>query len=529
MTATGTNQLEASGTLSGHPVAELLVEISQAMLDGSLRLAREGRKAILYFRSGRVVHAASNSKAHRLFHLLLQKQLIAAAQVSKFPNFANDVEFARHLLASGAVSQGTIDDATREQVRLVLEDALAWPDGEWTFSPLVRAKDDISCDIDVAAMLFHHARGVARQRLLANFTSHEDSFALAPPPDDLPPLQMHESFVLAHFGSDPLTLADLHTMCQMPDEGLMQALYTLWLGGLIVRRSWASPAFPPDLIDAIIGAKVEKTRRPEPSAVRLPERPAAAPEPEADDSAPQPEEAKPADAPAMTLDEYLDQVENGIGFYGVLGIDDTADNAEVKGAYFALAKLFHPDRFHREPAGKLKRIQSAFTAVARAYEVLRSPESRASYNEKYRAEVAGRAKRVAEGKTETVTDPNERNAELGLENFEEGMRYLNAEEYEQAAACFGRAVVYSPNNAVFQAHLGKALSFTDDKYRHKAEQAMQTAVRLDPTDFKLRMILVDFYVDYNMTKRAEGELTRYLSLVPDDKEAQRMLEKIKGT
>lgn len=525
-TAAAPNQLERSGSLSEHSLPELLVEISQAMFDGSLRLGREGRKAILYFRCGHVVHAATNSKTLRLFHLLLQNQLITPAIVSRFPNFANDVEFARYLTASGAVSQGSIDEATREQVRQTLEDALAWTEGGWTFSPLVRARDDISCDIDVAEMMVRHARETDKLRLAAAFKNPAETFAMAPPPEELPALQMHESFVLAHFGSDPLSLADLRTLCQMPDDGLLQALYTLWIAGLIVRRDWNS-AFDAEAVDNILAARVEKAKRPEPVAVRLPERPA--PQEDAEEPAEQKEEQKPeTESPPMTIEEYLDQVENGVGHYGILGIDDTADNDVVKAAYFALAKQFHPDRFHREAPATLKRIQSAFTAVAHAYEVLRSPQSRAAYTDKYRAEVATRAKRAAEGKSETAADPTERNAELGLENFEEGMRYLAAEEFEQAAACFGRSVVYSPNNALFQAHLGKALSFTDDRYRHKAETAFQTAVRLDPSNFKIRRMLVEFYVDYDMHKRAEGELTRYLSLVPDDKEAQAMLDKVKS-
>ena len=113
MTTSNSNQLERSGSLSDHSLAELIVEISQAMLDGSLRLGRDGRKAIVYFRAGQVVHAATNSKSLRLFALLLQRQLVTPAVVSKFPAFANDVEFAKYLTAAGAVSQNAIDEVTR--------------------------------------------------------------------------------------------------------------------------------------------------------------------------------------------------------------------------------------------------------------------------------------------------------------------------------------------------------------------------------------------------------------------------------
>ena len=49
------NNLELNGNLHDHPLAELLVEISQACLNGSLRLASDEHKAIIYFDAGDVV------------------------------------------------------------------------------------------------------------------------------------------------------------------------------------------------------------------------------------------------------------------------------------------------------------------------------------------------------------------------------------------------------------------------------------------------------------------------------------------
>jgi len=59
---TSPNNLEIYGSLSEHPLAELLVEIRQIRLNGSLRLDNGKQKAIIYFDAGDVVFAVSNSR-----------------------------------------------------------------------------------------------------------------------------------------------------------------------------------------------------------------------------------------------------------------------------------------------------------------------------------------------------------------------------------------------------------------------------------------------------------------------------------
>lgn len=58
---------------------------------------------------------------------------------------------------------------------------------------------------------------------------------------------------------------------------------------------------------------------------------------------------------------------------------------------------------------------------------------------------------------------------------------------------------------------------------------MQAAIKLDPNNSTYRIILAEFFIHYNLVKRAEGELNRLLALFPDNKEARDMLAKLKGT
>ena len=58
--------------------------------------------------------------------------------------------------------------------------------------------------------------------------------------------------------------------------------------------------------------------------------------------------------------------------YAALGIDPTADPEVITAAYRALAKKFHPDT--GAAAGTASPIR--FDEIQKAYEVLRTPESR---------------------------------------------------------------------------------------------------------------------------------------------------------
>jgi len=74
------------GNFTSYPFAELMVEIHQTGLSGSLRASFENRKAIFYFRGGRVVYAVTNSKSLKLFNLLLKRKKSTARLLPSFLN-----------------------------------------------------------------------------------------------------------------------------------------------------------------------------------------------------------------------------------------------------------------------------------------------------------------------------------------------------------------------------------------------------------------------------------------------------------
>lgn len=507
------NTLDVKGTFTANPLAELLIEIDHAKLSGSLRMSNKDQKSILYFDEGNVIFGVSNSKSHRLFNVMLQNKRIEKDVVVKHTNFANDLEFAQSLKKNGT-SEDEINSAFSLQIDAIAVDALSWPDGEWHFSPLARLRSDIRFETNVARVLISYARCIPLEIVVNRFRSVQEAFSLIPDNKQTSDLQSHESYLLSVFENAPLTIEQLRTKCSLPEGGLLQALYVLWLGGALHRVDWNS-AFSTAKVNEILNARIVRVKAAENLAVVK------------DAETPQQVLEEPAAPKAaeltIPLEEYLQRVEGAKTHYDTLGVDNDADIAAIKQMYFGLAKLFHPDKFHRESPTKQKRIQTAFTELSHAYETLKSTVAREEYNFKMRKEMEEREKRLAAGIAED--EVKDVRGETALQSFEQALVLLNDEEYDQASVLLGRAVHYSPENAQFHAYYGQALSYLGGN-EHKAEGEFQRAIKLDPKNPKIRMMLIDFFIDMNQTKRAVGELNRFLELVPGNKDALQRLQKL---
>src|SRR5687768_15767079 len=253
------NTLDLKGNFQTHPFAELLVEIIHAKLSGSLRLTHKSHKAIIYFRGGSVVYAVSNGRAQRLFSVLLDRKKIDQKTLARFPNLANDIELATALEEKRIFTREEISDFVRIQIESIIIDALTWPHGDWLFSPLTRLREDLIYDTDVFRVLIEYGRCLPSQTVYQRFRSVQEVFFQAPKPATSAVLQPHESYALDQFRDRQLTIEELRPLCSLPESAMLQALYVLWLGGLLVRRDW-NAAFSATKIGEILTAKVSLVR-----------------------------------------------------------------------------------------------------------------------------------------------------------------------------------------------------------------------------------------------------------------------------
>lgn len=511
------NNLELQGNFQLHTPAEVLCEIRQARLDGSLRLSRAEHKTIIYFRSGTIIFAVSNARSTRLFEILFKRNRILKQTLADFPNFANDQAFADFLVERKIILREEINSLNVTQIEEILRTIIGWNAGEWTFSPLVRLREGVNFDVDPAKILLAYAKTLAPEFIVGKLVNRCEIFRAEFSAASDAPISPPEAFILSRFDGASLHLSEIIQLGVLPEAETLKTVYALWLGGFLARQN-PFAAFSTKKIEEILAARI--------SLVKEADRPAAAPVAKISLDVEIIEDTEPE--AELTLEEYLERVENAENFYEVLGIEAKSLQDEIKPAYFNLAKRFHPDIFHNETDESLaRRVQEAFTKLAQAYENLKVKENRETYDFKIRKELAELEKRRETlDKTDAgdlIVNPEENRQ--AIENFEKGFSYLMEENYQDAVPLLARAVHFSPQTARFHAYYGKSLSVLE-KYRHKAETELQTAIKLDPQNLTFRVMLAEFFIQYNLLKRAEGELTRLLAIAPDHKEARLLLDSL---
>ena len=516
------NNLDTIGTLQINPLAELLAEIAQNQLNGSLRVANVAQKTAVYFDAGEVVFAVSNARQHRLFETLLEDGTVAREQLTAITDFANDLALKESLIAGKILPKEDINLLFSRQISKILQSALMWQTGEWTFSPLVRIKGDMRYPVSWRNLLVGHARELPAEEITRKFNNPQECFsAKSAFPADVN-LSPPESFVYSRFENQPLAIEAIQTLSGLPETETRRILYALWLGGLIIRENW-SAAFSERKISAILSARLSLKKDAAPVATQQTEPKAELPAVEAETIEPTQQAAPVEDQ--ISLDEYLKRVEQAANFYEVFALPPKAAASEVKQTYFALAKRFHPDLFYKEAdAELLRRVQHAFTELAHAYDTLKTESSREVYDFKMRKELA-----EVEFMRETETTPEavnqQKQIEQAAESFEHGFSLLMDENHETAVVHLARAVHFAKDNARYRAYYGKALA-ANDKKRHQAEAELQAAVRLDNQNADYRIMLAEFFLQVGLRKRAEGELNRLLTIFPSHREAKTLLDSL---
>ncbi|HYP01654.1 MAG TPA: DUF4388 domain-containing protein [Pyrinomonadaceae bacterium] len=504
-----------NGHLREHPLAELIREITVAKLSGALRLARERVQAVVYAEAGEIVFARSNLRVHRLAVCLhrwgvLEEDKLAAL----LTEYMSDAEAGAALLDSGALSKDSLAKLLARQATDVLRPLLLWTEGEWSFDPRARLAEDVRCKLELRQLLFEAARQLPVEFVAARLA---DDTEMISPVRELPAdlqLQALEGFVLSRVES-PLALGELLAVSSLPEEQARSCVYTLALGGFIARAAWPaafsthSPAqmrtadtvAAPDA--ATMPAAVEKA---EPGAARAD----APPDPRAE------------------IDALFALVYEA-DYYQILGVERSADSAECKRAYYALAKRFHPDRFQRDADDALRpQIEGAFMKITQAYETLRDPRARAAYEIKLGAQMVtpGSSQASGHGGASSRSPANLSREQRAAESFTQGVAALKQNNLSSAVTLLGEAARLAPQQARYHAFYGSALA-RDVRTRHQAEAELQTAIKLDANDPAYHIMLAELLRTLGQLLRAERELERALALDPNHEAARRMFNQLR--
>jgi curved DNA-binding protein CbpA len=317
-----------------------------------------------------------------------------------------------------------------------------------------------------------------------------------------------EAFVLTR-ASGGVSLDELTALSGLPEAEALRTIYALSLSGQLQRSDWPSALNA----EAARAAKTPGQRAED--RVPGPEPPAAT----------GPEEAEPAD-----IDALFTRLAAARDYYEVLDVGRAATSDEIKSAYHALARVFHPDRFHQREAALRHEIESAFARIARAYETLSNQSARAGYDKKQTPKTrADRRESPAPARPSNGAGSARPAAEVNRAetSFQRGMEAMQSNRHEEAIRLLAEAAMLSPREARYRAHYGHAL-IKQANTRRMAEGELQAALSIDPDNTSYRVMLAELYKELGLPRRAQGELERALVSDPKNQAARQLLLSLKS-
>lgn len=497
------------GQLNEHPLAELIREMAATRLSGAVRLARERAKAVIYFQDGELVFAASNLRAHRLREIVKQGGL-GEQQMRDLPAATSDDVLAEALVESGRVTAETLTMMRSKQLSDVLRLTLLWTEGTWEFDPRVRVANDAGVSVDVNRLLLECARHLPADFVASRFHETNGSTYQAAAGKDATNLLPAEASVFTR-ASRSVQLSELSGLASASEEDNLRAVYALSLSGLLQRSDW-----PSALGDQSAPTLYKRSRT-------------SAPEPKGGTTAAK-EAAKEVDE-SGAVQALFARLQNARDHYDVLDIGRLCSDEEIKAAYHALARRFHPDHFHKSDADLRSRVDSAFARIAQAYETLSSSALRTAYDAKLNSKPAGPAMKpaAAEKPAQPEAERKEKpgNAERAAASFQQGLAALQRNQRDQAIRLLAEAAMLQPREARYRANYGYAL-IGETNARRVAESELQAALALEPDNASHRVMLAELYQALGLRRRAHGEAERALAADPKNEAARALLNSLRN-
>jgi len=384
----------------------------------------------------------------------------------------------------------------------VLRVLLLFIDGKWSFDERARLTESLRGKVNVKQLMLDAARRMEPQFVANRFGNPKETISpVAQAANDLS-LSTNEGFLLSRIDG-PMELGELVAVSGQPDAEARRTIYGLILANALTRQSWPYALKPGD------GGKGIKARQ-TPIAAAPPAPPVTR-------------------DPKEEVSEFLERLTTAMDHYAVLNVSESASAAEIKHAYYALARRFHPDRFHDMAESAVHgQLESAFARITQAHELLSDSSARATYDSKLAAlRRAGAQTSSVTGMSMNSTGPNGQGANTAEQQFKQGVAAMQMRDLNTATACLSAAARLAPNQPQYRAYYGRALA-SHPQTKRLAEAELQAAVKLAPGDASYRLMLATLYRDLGFWRRAISELERALSIDPKNIEAKRMLQSLEA-
>ncbi len=209
----------------------------------------------------------------------------------------------------------------------------------------------------------------------------------------------------------------------------------------------------------------------------------------------------------------------------MLGLGRTATDADVKEAYFKLAKRFHPDVHHGANLGDLRdKLEAVFIRLGEAYAVLRNTDKRRDYEGWLGRPKPDPSEDPGEGADEPDPEAETRHGEATVV---QAGAFLKEEKYWDAIQKLEPIMERLTGTNRLRTQLILARCYLQNpKWVKTAKETLETAVRENPKAPAAYALLAGLYKQQGLKTRAARMYRKILELKPEDKEAAEALAEL---
>lgn len=209
--------------------------------------------------------------------------------------------------------------------------------------------------------------------------------------------------------------------------------------------------------------------------------------------------------------------------FEILGLPRTASEAQVKEAYFQLARRFHPDVHHGSELNDLRdQIEAIFIRLGKAFEVLKDPARRPQYEA-----MLGSPRRPDEPSTTpsaTAAPPavdSEAEAKLAEEAIRRAEKLYTQDKFWDAIQLVEQHIGKARGKVLSRGRVALAKCYLKNpNWVKRAEEQLLRTVEEDPKHVDAHFLLGTMYLTGGLKTRALSKFKRVVEIAPEHEEAK---------
>jgi hypothetical protein len=521
--------METKGRLAEGVLPGLLRDLYVGRKTGLLTFARGDERRSVHVRGGHLVNADSNVREERMGEAMVRHGRITEGDLKRALGFMirDKKRLGVVLMELGLIDKDGLEDAVARHVYAILAKVFTWTEGEYEFHEQDESapqQGEVTLKLSTGDLILEAARGVQDPDVV-RYSLGDIDRVVGLSNDPLLRFQRinlspTDGYLLSRVDGT-LSAREVMQLIPLPLEETQKSLFGLVSTGVVEflplpprPRPTLERAGPKGRAASALPAAGEMLQPPAP------------PPPPAPVAAPPPEKVVPPDARRQEILEAHEALKTRTHFE-VLGITREATEGQVKEAYFRMAKRFHPDAHHDPALSDLRdRLEAVFIRLGDAYEVLRNPRIRASYEKALDARTPR-----AEPAAVTVLPPEEpdprKEARLAEEAIRKAARSVATEKYWEAIQLLEPAIgrVEGKVRQNGRVLLAKAY-MKNPNWVKQGEELLLAVVQDDPKHIEAYMLLGNLYKSGGLRSRAVSMFRKVLDLNPEHEEAGAQLAEI---